>query len=157
MQIRHAAEVNIRIRLVDLGIGCRAGGNIGVDHIPQAVARLAEGAPDDVGADADVVWRVSAGLVRAVIARVIFRVLPRAEDEVGIVVHTVAVEIHRADGDGDAKILRRVRPLRQQMICPGKAQGSKRRQHQAPQQRKPLFPLLLHHACPSLPASFSSL
>ena len=96
-QIAASAEVDIRIgifALAEISVVTRV--DIGVDHILETVSRRTEGLPDDVGADAVVVSRVAARVIRAFILRIRGNVSPRALDHIGVIVDPVAVGIVRA-------------------------------------------------------------
>ena len=93
---------------VDVGVGFgghrRIGravrGDVRIDHGLEVVSRVPEGAPHHIDAGAAVGGRVSALVVAVVVCRVRQRILAGPAHDVRIVVHTVAVEIHRAGQHG---------------------------------------------------------
>lgn len=114
-QVINSAKIYILIADGNFCIRFGSCRNILVHHFAKIVAGVSERAPDNVRAYADVVGREAAVLISAVVLRAVFGVLAGAEDEVGIIIRSVAVVIGFGCDRFDAEMLGGVGLLRDQV------------------------------------------
>ena len=96
LEVNDATEIDIRVGSVYARVGYGAAFDVVVHHIAQRIPRIAEGAPDNVGANADALGGIASNVVAVVVFGVTERVGARAEHDVGVIINAVAVEVDRA-------------------------------------------------------------